>query len=328
MEHTSIFREIAEKSLLGIYVIQDGIFRYVNPRLAQIFGCDLEELTDRKGPVDLVLPADWHIVEGNLQKRLSGKSKAIRYEFRGRKRDGGIVHIEAEGFLTRWQDCPAVAGTLVDITDRKHAEKVIQRQRDFLQDIIESITAPFYVIDASDYSIVMANSASGFRGLARSKSCHSLTHNREKPCHSSGYPCPLETVKKTGKATMVEHIHSDGDGNERIFEIHGYPIADGKGVVTRMAEYCLDITERKQLDEKREHLVEQLKTAISQIKALEGLLSICSCCKKIRDDNGYWSQVEDYIRKHSEAEFSHGLCPDCAKKLYPDYFDNGGREGL
>lgn len=328
MKYASIFREITEKSLLGIYVIQDGMFRYVNPRLAQIFGYDLEELTDRKGPVDLVLPADWHIVEENLRKRLSGKAKCIRYEFRGRKKDGGLIHIEAEGFLTTWQDRPAVAGTLVDISGRKKTEKVIRRQRDFLQDIIESITAPFYVIDANDYSIVMANSASGFRGLAGSKSCHALTHNRENPCHSSGYPCPLETVRKTGKATTVEHIHSDIDGNARTFEIHGYPIADGKGVVIRMAEYCLDITERKQVEEEREHLVEQLQTAISQIKALEGLLSICSYCKKIKDDNGYWSQVEDYVRKHSEAEFSHGLCPDCARKLYPKYFGNGGQEDL
>jgi PAS domain S-box-containing protein len=328
MEYASIFREIAEKSLLGIYVIQDGIFRYVNPRLAQIFGYNLEELTEQKGPVDLVSPADWYIVEENLRKRLSGKAMSIRYEFRGRKKDGGLIHAEAEGFLTTWQDRPAVAGTLVDISGRKKAEKVIQRQRDFLQDIIESITAPFYVIDANDYSIVMSNSASGFRGLAGSKLCYALTHNREKPCHSSGYPCPLETVRKTGKATTVEHIHSDSDGNARIFEIHGYPIADGKGVVTRMAEYCLDITERKQVEEEREHLIEQLQTAISKIKALEGLLSICSYCKKIRDDNGHWSQVEDYIRKHSEAEFSHGLCPDCAKKLYPKYFDNGGKENL
>ncbi|MBA7550812.1 hypothetical protein ES705_43337 [subsurface metagenome] len=59
--------------------------------------------------------------------------------------------------------------------------------------------------------------------------------------------------------------------------------------------------------------------AKDHVKSLTGLLPICSSCKKIRDDEGYWHQVEGYIKKHSEAEFSHGICPDCMKKLYPEY---------
>jgi len=64
----------------------------------------------------------------------------------------------------------------------------------------------------------------------------------------------------------------------------------------------------------------ELEEALAQVKQLSGLLPICAGCKKIRDDNGYWQQVEVYIRDHSEADFSHGLCPDCAKKLYPTIF--------
>jgi len=58
--------------------------------------------------------------------------------------------------------------------------------------------------------------------------------------------------------------------------------------------------------------------ALSDLKVLGGMLPICASCKKIRDDQGYWSQIESYIRDHSEAEFSHGICPDCAKIIYPD----------
>ncbi len=65
---------------------------------------------------------------------------------------------------------------------------------------------------------------------------------------------------------------------------------------------------------------EQLQQALSEIKTLSGLLPICASCKKIRDDNGYWNQIESYIAKHTDAEFTHGICPECAKKLYPDYF--------
>ncbi len=69
----------------------------------------------------------------------------------------------------------------------------------------------------------------------------------------------------------------------------------------------------------RHRLMSQLKDALDQVKILRGMLPICAHCKKIRDDNGYWNQIESYIRDHSEAEFSHSICQDCAKKYYPDY---------
>ena len=62
----------------------------------------------------------------------------------------------------------------------------------------------------------------------------------------------------------------------------------------------------------------ELKKAHDEIQILSGMLPICASCKKIRDDKGYWNKIESYIQEHSEAEFSHGMCPDCAKKLYPD----------
>jgi DNA-binding response OmpR family regulator len=65
--------------------------------------------------------------------------------------------------------------------------------------------------------------------------------------------------------------------------------------------------------------VEALRQTLEQIKTLRGILPICANCKKIRDDQGYWNQVEVYVRDHTEAEFSHGLCPECMRKLYPDF---------
>jgi DNA-binding NtrC family response regulator len=80
------------------------------------------------------------------------------------------------------------------------------------------------------------------------------------------------------------------------------------------------LAELRQAEEVREKLIHELQDALAEIKTLRGILPICSSCKKIRDDEGYWHQVEVYIRDHSEAEFSHGLCPECAKKLYPEFF--------
>ena len=79
-----------------------------------------------------------------------------------------------------------------------------------------------------------------------------------------------------------------------------------------------DITERKQAEEQKNRVISDLQKALSEIKTLRGILPICSHCKKIRNDEGYWDQIESYIGDHSEAEFSHGVCQECAKKYYPD----------
>lgn len=74
----------------------------------------------------------------------------------------------------------------------------------------------------------------------------------------------------------------------------------------------------------REKLIAELEEALLQVKRLSGLLPICASCKKIRDDKGGWQQIEDYIADHSEADFSHSICPQCASKLYPEIFQNQG----
>ena len=81
-----------------------------------------------------------------------------------------------------------------------------------------------------------------------------------------------------------------------------------------------EIGERKRVENERERLIHELQEALAEVKTLSGLLPICSSCKKIRDDKGYWNQIESYISKYSEAEFSHGICPECAKKLYPEFY--------
>jgi len=79
-----------------------------------------------------------------------------------------------------------------------------------------------------------------------------------------------------------------------------------------------DISERKSAEQVQERLIRELQEALAKVKSLSGLLPICASCKKIRDDVGKWQSLEVYIRNHTEADFSHGICPDCRKKLYPD----------
>jgi hypothetical protein len=80
------------------------------------------------------------------------------------------------------------------------------------------------------------------------------------------------------------------------------------------------VAERNRAQEERERLIVELQDALAEVRTLSGLLPICSSCKKIRDDQGYWNQIEDYVLSHSKATFSHSICPECAKKLYPGYY--------
>ncbi|MFH1883127.1 MAG: DUF3365 domain-containing protein, partial [Planctomycetota bacterium] len=152
-----------------------------------------------------------------------------------------------------------------EIAERKKAEEQVRQQNEFLNNVLESLTHPFYVIDANDYTIKIANSAL-YRGkLPEKTTCYMLTHKRDKPCNGSDDPCPLEEIKKTKRPVVIEHVHYDKDGNTRNVEVHAYPILDDKGNVSEIIEYTLDITERKQAEEKLKQIAEEWRTTFDSI---------------------------------------------------------------
>lgn len=110
-------------------------------------------------------------------------------------------------------------------------------------------------------------------------------------------------VTRSGEERWIGHIC------QPVYNAHG--ISLGRRATNR------DITKRKLAEHEQERLVRELQEALAHVKTLSGLLPICAACKKIRDDKGYWRQIEAYIRDHSEAEFSHSICPECARKMYP-----------
>jgi PAS domain S-box-containing protein len=104
------------------------------------------------------------------------------------------------------------------------------------------------------------------------------------------------------------------DGVYRWIFDRGVPFFDARGVFAGYIGSCIDVTEKIEAQE-------ALRQAqVAEVKELRGLLPICASCKKIRDDKGYWNQLEEYISEHFDAAFSHGICPDCAEELYPEFF--------
>ncbi len=132
----------------------------------------------------------------------------------------------------------------------------------------------------------------------------------------------LETVLATREPVVFEDQR-----NDRILRAELRPVLDPAGTVVAVAVLSFDITDRQRMEERLRRSVAELEQALAEVRTLSGLLPICACCKKIRDDRGYWSHVEQYLTKHTRAEFSHGLCPDCLHRLYPEYTDEPPPEG-
>ena len=140
------------------------------------------------------------------------------------------------------------------------AERTLERERNFLQAILESIHDPFYVLDAQTYQIVLANSAARKKGAPDATTCYALSHRRDTPCSGAEHPCPLQQVLRTNAPYTVEHIHYRSDGTPYYVEVHGYPIHDEKGRVVQIVEYAVDISARK----KAEAEIRKLQQAITQ----------------------------------------------------------------
>ena len=109
----------------------------------------------------------------------------------------------------------------------------------------------------------------------------------------------------------LENEFTYPDGSKGWFNLTIQPAPEGIFITS------IDITDLKKAENDKEKLIDELQNRLEEINTLQGFIPICSNCKKIRDDKGYWQQLEQYIQKHSAAKFSHSLCPDCARKLYP-----------
>jgi len=141
--------------------------------------------------------------------------------------------------------------------EKRRLEEEIKNQKVFLEQIINSLNYPFYVINL-DYKVVLTNQAAKEQGILEGGYCYQLTHKLDKPCEGEHF-CPLREVIRTKKPIQVEHIHYDKDGNKIYVEVYGDPIFEKSGSVIQMIEYDIDITERKKAEKELENAYSQLK---------------------------------------------------------------------
>jgi CHASE3 domain sensor protein len=218
-----------------------------------------------------------------------------------------------------------------ELTRRARAEEALARQESLLQSVLDNISDAVIVADAAGKFVLFNPAALRLHGGP------SFDAPLESWPEAFGlYRADRLTPIPASETPMARAIRGESIDGEEVFVRHreqaegrwhlvsGRPLINEHGQRHGGVLVIRDIDDRKRAEEERVRLIEELQQALARVKTLSGLLPICASCKKIRDDRGYWNQIESYIRDHSEAQFTHGLCPECLIQLYPELRDKHG----
>jgi len=202
--------------------------------------------------------------------------------------------------------------------ENKRLRRVSQERKnrtEALQATLDNIPAPIYLKDAEG-KYILVNSRYEYLSDVTLEEIKGKTDFDIFPVlvaelfHSQD-----EEVKKKKTSLEFEETVALVDG-EHTFITLKFPMTDIHGQIYAVGGFCTDITERTEFEKEKECLIKDLHKALEEVNVLSGLLPICASCKSIRDDKGYWSKIEAYLCEHSEAKFTHSLCPTCIEKLH------------
>ncbi len=247
------------------------------------------------------------------------QEKRRHFYFKHQTASGEIKNVEIYSGPIKFNQQKFLYSIIHDITERKKAEKALQESEEKYRLLFKHAPVGLFEIDLVNYKFVSVND-----GL-----CDYCGYTEEEflsmnPIHLISDECQTLFLDRFSRLMAGEKIQSqveydivkkDGGIISALFNIE-YIYEDG----TPVGALCVahDITERKKAEKEKENLIQQLQNALDEIQTLQGIIPICSGCKKIRDDKGYWNLLESYIEKYSSASFTHSLCPDCSDKYYGD----------
>lgn len=296
---------------------------YISENVKQFGYSAREFISGQRLWSEIIYPDDVQRLGVKLKKYIKNNICEFMQEYRLFSSSGSLRWVEerikavinSKGKTTRYQ------GIILDITERKlwdvavrnKAKNEVRSNERTIHTLLNATDDAIFLID-KDGTLLTLNKALATR----------LSKNTEDllgMCVYNFLPQDLAKLRKK----WIEHviisrkpIRFEDKRNGVWLENFIYPIFT-QNAVTMLAIFSRNITARKHNEQDRENLIERLQDYIAKTKSLRGLIPICSSCKRVKGDDGYWGQLEVYISEHSDAEFSHGLCPECAKKIYPDY---------
>lgn len=320
--------EAQKLAKMGHYVLDVESSRWSSSsELDALLGIDKEYPKNIEGWLQLVHPDYRSVMLSYLQTAVLSKNQKFNKEYKiVRAKDKqelwvhgvGNLKFDAEGTLLE------MFGTIQDITERKHLDDLLKASKEKLQNLIQNIQAAV-IVHGADTKITNCNKVSlEITGLTQDQILGKDAMDPSWKIFSADgtrlsqdeYPVNKVLHSKTVLRNMLVGIYRPETNDTVKVLVNAVPIFDVVGNVSEVIVTFMDITERIKIENEREKLLESLQIALDEIKTLKGVIPICSNCKKIRDDTGYWNQLESYIQKYSDAAFSHGICPECVEELY------------
>jgi PAS domain S-box-containing protein len=268
LESEAEYHTIVESSLVGVYIVQDGLFRFVNKEWCKIYGYTHDEVVDKVSPLDLVHPEDRKIMEENVRKRLSGETDYVEYETRSITQDGRIIVLRVVGSLMLYKGRPSISGTVIDITEHRRAEEALRMTQIQLSDAMNLASIVYWDSDPLENVFIFNDSFYAFYGttaereggyrMTKEEYYKRFVHPDDLPLHrqfverNSLYPGPLLLA-------TTEHRIIRGDGEVRHILVRTKIVKDASGHTVKRYGANQDITERKRMEKALEESEEQFR---------------------------------------------------------------------
>ena len=231
-------------------------------------------------------------------------------------KSGAEIPIEASNFFWKRGKEHFFGAIFHNISERKRIEKELQNERLFLQKIFDATGDGLIVSDEQGVIVKCNQSLSEMfafqeKDLIGKHLLNFFTDYGSPP----ETPDALRMLMSLGSVKDFQTRSTTYDQRAIDVEMNMVLMRDNTDSITGTVSAIRDISERKEHERQREEIIKELQDALAKVKQLEGMLPICAWCKKVRDDKGYWQQIEAYISLHTKAGITHGICPECAKKV-------------
>ncbi|MCR8559757.1 PAS domain-containing protein [Mucilaginibacter sp. BJC16-A38] len=260
------FRTVTEKSMVGIYIVQNEKFSYVNPRFAEVFGYSPEEMTGTF-KVDSILHHDYKaIANDNVRKRITGEVESVNYEAMGTKKDGTVNWVEFHGSRAIIDGEPTIIGSMIDVTERKKAEEELRSSEQQYKLLFDSNPMPMWMIAKDDQTIIAVNDAGAKHyGYEKAELLHKSTKIfRAKDDYDEQMEGYRQEAQNTDGSRIVKHFKKNGTA--MYVQIIAYDITfEGRPVRLSMTN---DITEKLNAEQNLKNAYESIQNHINSIKEM------------------------------------------------------------